>query len=197
MSRIAFGVAAAVLCAAAMAAGVGATAQSPMERFLGKVAAILAHAEAEPPTPRRTTITESEVNSYLALGAAEHLPPSVTRPTLALMGEGRVSASAIVDLDVVRGQGTGGWLDPTAYLRGRVPVSAVGVVDARGGEARLTLERTEINGVAVPPFLLQEIVSFYTSSAESPYGVRLDQPFPLPARITAIEFGRGQAVVVQ
>jgi len=54
-----------------------------------------------------------------------------------------------------------------------------------------------VGGVAVPPMLLQEIVSFYTRSAEAPRGVWLDEPFPLPARIDRIEIARGQAVVVQ
>ncbi|MDP1572336.1 MAG: hypothetical protein Q8L86_20245 [Vicinamibacterales bacterium] len=177
--------------------GGGVDAQAPADRFTQKVVQVLVHAEDEEAAPRRTTFTESEVNSYLSLGATEHLPPSVTRPTVALLGAGRLSAAAIVDLDVVRGGSSGGWFDPLAYLSGRLPVVAIGTIDTRGGLARLQLERTEVGGVAMPPMLLQEIVSFYTRSDEAPRGVRLDEPFALPARIDRIEIARGQAVVVQ
>jgi hypothetical protein len=183
--------------AATIGAGAGGDQQSPSDRLLAKVAGIMANGEVEAKVPRRTTITESEVNSYLALGAGGYMPPSVTRPSVAMLGAGRVSAAAVVDLDVVRSQSSGGWLDPLAYLSGRLPVTAVGVINTRGGEARLTLERTEINGVAVPPLLLQEIVSFYTRSQDAPRGVRLDEPFPLPSRIDRIEIARGHTVVIQ
>lgn len=188
-----------VALAATWAAGAAGASlsQAHAERFVQKVTQILAHSEVEAAQPRHTTITETEVNSYLALGAGTYMPPSVTRPSVALLGDGRLSAAAVVDLDIVRAGSTGGWLDPLAYLGGRLPVMAVGVIDARDGAARLTLERTEVNGVSVPPALLQEIVSFYTRSPDFPRGVRLDEPFELPARIDRIEIARGQAVVVQ
>jgi hypothetical protein len=197
LTRVRRGALVLALGAPAVVWSAAADAQLHADRFMGKVERVLAHAEAESHQPLRTTIIELEINSYLALGAGGYLPSSVTRPSVALLGENRVSAMAVVDLDVVRGQSSGGWLDPLAYLRGRVPVSAVGVIETRGGSARLTLERTEVNGLAVPPMLLQEIVSFYTRSDDQPRGVRLDEPFPLPAKIDRIEIGRGHAVVVQ
>ena len=180
-------------------AGVGAAAlaQAHAERFNRKVAAILTHAHSDTRTPLRTPVTEQEVNSYLSLDARAHLPSSVTRPTVALLGPGRLSGSAIVDLDAVRTGSSGGWLDPLAYLSGRLPVVATGTLTSARGVASLALERTEIGGVPVPPTLLQEIVSFYTRSEDYPRGVRLDEPFELPARIERIEIARGQAVVVQ
>lgn len=186
-----------LVTAGAAGAGAASISQVHAERFTQKVTQILVHAEVERGGPLRTTIMESEINSYLSLGAGEHLPPSVTRPSVAMLGPGRVSAAAVVDLDVVRGGSSGGWLDPLAYLSGRLPVVANGTIETRGGIARLVLERTEVGGVAVPPYLLQEIVSFYTRSEDYPRGVRLDEPFDLPARIDRIEIARGQAVVVQ
>jgi hypothetical protein len=179
------------------AAGVSSLAQAHAERFNRKVSEILVHAESGGSTPLRTVVTESDVNSYLSLDAREYLPPSVARPSIAMLGTGRLSGTAIVDLDVVRGGSSGGWLDPLAYLSGRLPVFASGTLESRRGVARLLLDRTEIGGVPVPPSLLQEIVSFYTRSPEYPRGVRLDEPFDLPARIERIEIVRGQAVVVQ
>lgn len=166
-------------------------------RFHEKIDRILRQADEPAPAPRRTVITEPEVNAYLAGDARTHLPPSVTRPLVMLLGEGRLSASAVVDLDVVRLRSSGGWLDPAAWLSGRLPVSAVGVVTSAQGSVRLRVERVEIGGMPVPPALLQELVSVYTRSAEAPRGVRLDEPFALPAAIERIEVERGHAVVVQ
>jgi len=49
----------------------------------------------------------------------------------------------------------------------------------------------------VPKSLLQELVSYYSKTADKPGGVSIDEPFALPAGIRQIEVGQGQAVVVQ
>ena len=54
-----------------------------------------------------------------------------------------------------------------------------------------------MSGLPVPKTLLQELVSFYTRTADHPKGVNLDDPFELPAKIKQIEVGQAQAVVVQ
>ena len=53
---------------------------------------------------RRTTVTENEVNAYLALDGREELPPGVVDPVVSILGTGRVSGRATVDLDAVRKQ---------------------------------------------------------------------------------------------
>ena len=54
-----------------------------------------------------------------------------------------------------------------------------------------------MGGVPIPKLFLQEIVSYYSRSAEKPAGISLDDPFPLPARIREIQVERGQAIIVQ
>ncbi len=49
----------------------------------------------------------------------------------------------------------------------------------------------------VPKFLVQEIVTHYTRDDERPKGIRLDDPFDLPASIKQIDVAQGQAVIVQ
>jgi len=51
--------------------------------------------------------------------------------------------------------------------------------------------------VPVPRFLVQEILSHYTKDEDRPNGVRLDDPFTLPANIKQIDVGPGQAVILQ
>src|SRR6184192_2384465 len=70
-----------------------------------KVAAIAAHGERPTKQGRRTTVTDSEVNSYLALELGEDLPTGVVEPSVSALGTGRVSGRAVVDLDAVRRAG--------------------------------------------------------------------------------------------
>lgn len=149
-------------------------------------------------TRARTTVTESEVNSYLAVEVADALPSGVVAPTVTLLGQGRTKGQAVVDLDRVRqGMGATSALNPLSYLRGRLPVVATGTIESHDGVARLQFESASVSGVPVPKFVIQQIVGYYSRSARYPSGVNLDEPFTLPARIREILVERGQAIVVQ
>jgi hypothetical protein len=163
-----------------------------------KVAAIAARGESASEKPLRTTVTESEVNSFLAYDAGDALPAGVVGPSVTVLGTGRVSGRATVDLDAVRkASGSTGLFDPRSYLTGHVPVTATGVVRTANGVGRLELESATVAGVPIPKALLQEIVSYYSKSATRPNGVNLDDEFPLPARIREIQVEPGRAIVVQ
>jgi hypothetical protein len=163
-----------------------------------KVATINAHAERPNRQGRRTTITENEVNSYLVFDAREQLPAGVVEPSVTILGTGRLSGRAVVDLDAVRkAKASSSILDPTNYLTGRLPVTATGMLTTSNGMGRFQLESATVGGVPVPKLLLQEIVSYYSRSADKPAGIGLDDPFALPARIREIQVERGQAIIVQ
>ena len=124
-----------------------------------KVAAIVAHGESAAKQERRTTVTENEVNSYLAYEAADQLPTGVVQPSLTALGDGRISGRAIVDLDAVRKAGNSTSLfDPRSYLTGHVPVTATGVLHASNGRGRFQLESASVGALPIPKLLLQEIV---------------------------------------
>src|SRR6267154_2106132 len=114
----------------------------------------------------RATVTESEVNSYLAYELGSDLPTGVVQPSVSALGTGRVSGRAVVDLDAVRkaGGNSGGLFDLRSYLTGQVPVTATGVLRTSNGHARLELQSASVAGVPVPKLLLQEIVSYYSRS---------------------------------
>jgi hypothetical protein len=153
-------------------------------------------AEGERP-PVRTVLTEAEINAYLFWHREGVLPAGVTESSMSLAGDGHVSAAAVVDLETMRSGKARGWLDPLAYIGGRVPVTAAGVIHARDGVATLDLVSASVAGVAVPKSVLQELLSFYTRSADDPDGISLDDPFPLPAAIREVMVGNGEATVVQ
>jgi hypothetical protein len=147
---------------------------------------------------RRTTVTEGEVNSYLALEALADLPKGVVNPSISILGGGRLSGRAVVDLDAVRKENPPrSLLDPKNLLIGRLPIAATGVLTTGNGVGRFALESASVGGLPLPKILLQEILTYYSRTPEKPDGINLDDPFPLPVRIREIQVSRGQAVVVQ
>ena len=163
-----------------------------------KIAAISARGASPVPGAMRTTVTEQEVNVYLAFEAAPTLPQGVVDPSVSMLGGNRVTGRAVVDLDRVRQERNPvSLIDPVRYLRGRLMVKATGVVRASNGVARFELESADVAGVPIPKFVLQQIVGYYSRSPERPSGISLDDPLTLPAGIKALEMDTGRAVVVQ
>jgi hypothetical protein len=146
---------------------------------------------------RATMISERELNAYLRYGSMIQMPAGVIDPYVTILGDGRVSGRAIVDLDEVRKQKDRGWGDPAGYLTGRLPVHATGVLKTQNGVGRFYLESAEVSGITVPRTVLQEIVSYYTRTPQQPNGVSLEAPFELPAGIREVQVAKGAATVVQ
>jgi hypothetical protein len=174
----------------------GAPSTQQAAAFEAKMNAIIARGD-EKPTGYKTEFSGDEVNSYLQLRLTSKFPSGVSQPTVALHDQGRLSGSAVVDLDGIRKRGSGGWLDPTSYLSGTLPITAVGTLKTADGRGQFLLETADVRGIPIPKTLLQEIVSYYTRSPEMPNGVSLDAPFELPVQIQRIDVSTDRAAVVQ
>ena len=87
--------------------------------------------------------------------------------------------------------------DPLAYLTGRLPVTAAGTLTTREGVGQFTLDSAQISGITIPKSLLQELLSYYSRTADKPDGIDMDKPFQLPSAIREIQIGVGTAAVVQ
>ncbi len=179
---------------AAQAAGAGS------ERFGArlerKLADILRHARKSASEVRLTPLPESEVNAWLAHQGAPRLPPGIRDPVVRI-GDGRLTAEAVIDLDAIRGSRDRTAFDPVRYLGGRLAVTAGGRVRSGGGTARVELESVTIAGVPAPVGVLQELVRFFTRTAGHPAGTSLDDPIALPYGIDELRLSPGLAVVVQ
>jgi hypothetical protein len=191
-----------VLLIGAVAAA-GLTADNPVskrdaEQLKQKVATITTLGASPVIKARRTTVTENELNAYLAYDAHQDLPPGVIEPSITILGTGRVSGRAVVDLDSVRkSRSATSMLDPMSYLSGRLPITATGTLTTSNGVGQFQLESAAVSGVPVPKMILQEIVTYYSRTPLNPGGIGLDDPFALPARIREIQVERGQAIIVQ
>jgi hypothetical protein len=189
-----------VLLGLAPVATQGRLSKEDANRFQSKLTNIVAFGNttaAKSAQARATPVSDVEVNSYLRYLAADQVPVGIVEPVLNALGDGRVSGRAIVDLDAVRKQKTRGWLDPMAYLSGRLPVNASGRLSTKDGTGQFQLESADISGVTVPKAVLQELVSYYSRTPENPEGINMDAPFELPARIREIRVGTGTSTVVQ
>ena len=148
--------------------------------------------------PRRTPVTQDEVNSWFAYRAQPVLPTGVSKPQLTIVGEGKVAGEVTVDLEALgKRRSSGGTFDPWSYLGGSVPVTVTGILHTQNGRGRFELQSADVSGVPVPKTILQELLSMYSRTPRNPDGLDLDEAFALPAGIDKIEVGQGQAVVVQ
>src|SRR5436190_23792268 len=90
--------------------------------FEKKIVLVQSQSEQKSSKERTTTFSQAETNSYLKFSAGDLLPVGLMQPELTMLGNGKVTGKAIVDLDVVRQkQSSGGWFDPTSYLTGKLP----------------------------------------------------------------------------
>jgi hypothetical protein len=168
------------------------------DQLLRKIALIATHGLSAQKKSLRTPVTESELNSFLEFHARSEIPAGVLEPVVTIEEAGRLRGRVLVDLDEVKKAqaGTGGF-GVLSMLSGRVPVEAVGTLNATNGVAQFHLEQAIVSGVPVPKALLQQVVSYYSRTPENPEGIDLEAPFPLPANIRQIETLRGQAIIVQ
>ena len=184
-------------------AGVAVSAADVLTRqhgdaFAKKVVLVQDHANDGVKKPRSTTFTQTETNSYLKYNATELLPTGLTQPEITMQGQNRVSAKAIVDLDIVRKkQSSGGWFDPTSYLTGKLLVTAAGRVITGDGKGRVELQSAEVSGVPIPKSFLNQMVNFFTRTADNPKGSTVDDVFELPAKIKRIDSEQGRFTVHQ
>ena len=171
------------------------TPEAQAEATNTKLQAVIEHAGA-PRAARRTIFMDGELNAYLKYRAT-WLPEGITNAAVTFVSDSRVATSLIADLDRVRRKSSGGWFDPTAYLKGRLPVTVVGTLTTSSGRGTFVLETATVDGIPVPAVFIQELFAYYTRSEAQPAGVRLDEPFVLPSDIERIDVRTGQATVVQ
>jgi len=147
---------------------------------------------------RVTTVSERELNAYLRFHLREEVPEGIADPVISILGDGRVAGQAIIDLDAVsRASRSTSLLDPMRLLTGRLPVTAAGTLETRDGVGRFVFGSATVSGVPVPRSVLQQVLTYYSRTAEDPDGLGLEDAFPLPADIREIRVQPGQALVVQ
>ena len=184
--------------AAASVAAVVNLSQEQGDRLERKIEEITKNASLEPVRPKKTPVTEPEVNSYLNFNLKEKIPRGLTNPQISLLGSGNLGGTVFVDIDEFkRHRRSGGIMDPLSYISGRVPVTARGVLRTQDGKGQFQLISAEIHRIPIPKRLLQELVTYFSRTQDNPGGINIDEPFKLPARIREVIVNTGEAVVAQ
>jgi hypothetical protein len=167
--------------------------------FSRKVAQIVVQGDGvQKPGTRKTQVSETELNSWFVYSAKPLLPAGVSDPKVTLVGNGKLAGQAVVDLDAIaKKKQSGGTFDIWNLVGGKVPVNVAGTLRTRDGVGTFLLESADVSGLPLPKTFLQEVVSYYSRTPTHPQGVKIDDPFELPASIRQIDVGSGQAVIVQ
>jgi len=147
--------------------------------------------------PLTTSLSESEINAYFEHYGKSFLPPGIAKPRATLLDGGRLIARAIVDLSTVRVGGEGSLFDPLSYLKGTVEVAATGTISGSEGEGVIRFESATVAGISVPKHVAQDLLRFYTRTADRPGGFQFDEPFALPAHVQSVSGVRGSVTVTQ
>ena len=176
-----------------------AISKQQADLFARKVAQIVGQGDRNQRSgTRRTSVSETELNSWFAYSATPLLPAGVADPRITMVGNGKLAGKAVVDLDTIaKKKQSGGTFDLWNLIGGKVPVNVIGTLRTKDGQGSFLLESADVSGVPVPKTFLQEMVSYYSRTPNNPRGVNLEDPFALPASIRQIDVGAGQAVIVQ
>jgi hypothetical protein len=137
-----------------------------------------------------TVIEEAEVNAYMAHHLQAEIPPGISTPTLRILADNRLSATAILDLDAMNaGRPPSEGFDPLRLLTGTLSASVSGRLVTENGTGRFELETAQLGGIPLPRALVSQLVARYD--------VNIDDPFDLPSSIREIRVEPGQVTVLQ
>ena len=144
------------------------------------------------PDPAPTTITEDEINDYLAAGRVE-LPEGVKR--VKFQGQsGVITALATIDFDDMRAVQPA--YNPLLQLFSgthQVRMEADGA--ASGGQARIHVRGVNVDGIDVPESVLEAFLDAYVTPKYPNFGI--DSVFRLADRIAFVAVGDHTLTVTQ
>jgi hypothetical protein len=163
---------------------------APADRMQQKLEAIVRFGAIPRLETQSTTIEEGEVNAYMQQYLREEIPPGITSPTLQILGDNRLSATATLDLDAMNAsRPPSEGFDPLRVLRGSLNAKVSGRLVTENGSGRFELESAELGGIPLPRALVSQLVARYD--------VNIDDPFDLPSSIREIRVEPGQVTVLQ
>ena len=146
---------------------------------------------------RPIVFTDDEVNSFFKYDRPTFLPPSVRYLELHFKPDG-IHGAADVNFDELKpSQQSANPLTArllASIFRGTQHLTALGVLESKGGTGRLTIKDVHIGNTALSDWLVNFLIQTYV---ESEYKIDLSKPFLLPNHVTHIEFAPGKAILVR
>ena len=157
-----------------------------------KIAHLEANGRAQRPDPKPTTMTEAEINAYLASDEVQF--PSGVQSVRLSGTSGVIFGVAKVDFDKVR-EGIHSSNPLLSMFSGIHDVQVEAHAYGRGGQGYLHVDSVSLDGVEVPQFVLRLFVEKYITSRYPNIGI--DSQFKLPDRIDSALVGQHQVQMAQ
>lgn len=180
------------------AASDGQHAAAAADRMQQKLESIVRFGAIPRLETQSTVIAEAEVNAYLEHNLRAEIPPGISTPTLRILADNLLSATATLDLTAMNAsRPPSEGFDPLRLLAGSLPAKVTGRLVTENGSGRFALESAELGGIPLPRAIVSQLVSRYSVSADEPNGIDLDAPFDLPSSIREIRVEPGQVTVLQ
>jgi hypothetical protein len=189
-------------CLLLLLLGVGVGAQRPpappdnhsreFHSIQVKLAYLKQNAAKPHPDPKPTDLTEPEVNAYFNEGGVK-LPKGVSHVRLTSQ-PGVIDAHAQIDFEAIT-NGRGSNNPMYSLFSGTHDIHAVAQASGANGTASIHVQTIELDGVAVPQFLLQLFVEHYITTKYPNVG--MTSTFKLPLRIDSAVVDTGRVRLVQ
>jgi hypothetical protein len=157
-----------------------------------KIAHLEANGRALHPDAKPTTLTEPEINAYLASDEVQ-FPAGVQSVRLS-GSNGAISGAAKVDFDKVR-EGIHSSNPLLSMFSGVHDVQVETHGYGRGGQGHVHVDSVALDGVEVPQFVLRLFVEKYITARYPNIGI--DSQFKLPDRIDSALVGQHQVSLAQ
>jgi hypothetical protein len=139
-------------------------------------------------------ITENAANAW-ALDAISKQPKlGVKSLNVDFREPQTIATEVVVDMDKVKFQGYAALLAETT-LSGLQRLEVVGNLEVKDGTGVYTVEQALLNGVAIPAFLANTIISHLSKS--QPPNVDVTEPFPLPYGISDVRLTEDSVVIIR
>ena len=183
-----------LIAASLLATDVPASSRNSAEApgLARKLEHIEANGKSRRPDQSPTTLTEQEVNSYLASDQIE-LPAGVQSVKLQA-GPGIINGTARVDFDRVR-EDTHSTNPLLSIFSGIHEVLVATHAHGAGGQGYVHVDSVSLDGIEVPKFVLELFVEKYLQPKYPEIGI--DSRFALPDRIDTAIVGQHQITLTQ
>jgi len=132
-------------------------------------------------------LTEKDVNDWAQLLIDQRENLGVENISIDFLGNNRLSSNTVVDMDQVDLDNLSTQFFQTV-LSGKQVVNLTGRLKIRTPRAEFNAEKTVINGVDVPIWLIESVFSYLSTNQEP--NIDLSEPFFLPFGITNIEISK-------
>ncbi|HKT11191.1 MAG TPA: hypothetical protein VJW77_05130 [Terriglobia bacterium] len=165
--------------------------------FQSKLMQLSANVPAKARSLRPIIFTDNEVNSFFKYDRPTFLPPSVRSLEFHFKPDG-IHGAADVNFDELKpSQQSASPLTArllASIFRGTQHLTALGVLESKGGTGTLTIKDVHIGNTALSDWLVNFLIQTYV---ESEYKIDLSKPFLLPNHVTHIDFAPGRAILVR